>query len=193
MISGTTTLDRARGIPDLRVQVADDLQPVVREERHRRGCRADGCQTGGVPGDLPAAVQDDQHPRGAGDDAAQGGHHRAGRRVDADRPGGRCRQRGAGARRRFAARRSVRRRRLRPRRCPQGFRRRRASAHWWSATAASARRSRPRWSADGLARHRPVRPVHRGVRGARRTDRASTTPTSRSPSGPRIRTATTWW
>ena len=50
----------------------------------------------------------------------------------------------------------------------QGLRRRPASAPWWSATAASDRRSRRRWSPPGSAAHRPVRPVHRGVRGAGR-------------------------
>ena len=39
--------------------------------------------------------------------------------------------------------------------------------------------------------YRALRPVHRGVRGTRRTDHASTTPMSRSPLGPRTRTATT--
>ena len=137
-------------LPDVRVQVADDLQPVVREERHRRRGRAHGRQARGVPRVLPVAVQDEQHPRRAGDHAAQGDHHRAGRRADADRRRGRRGQRGAAAGGRHAARRPVRRRGVRPRRAAQGLRAARASGRSSSATAASARRSRRPWRRPGV-------------------------------------------
>ena len=113
---------RPRRLPDVRLQVADDLQPVVREERHRRRRRADGREAGGVPRVLPVAVQDEQHPRCADHHAAQGDDDRAGRRTDADRRRGRCGQRRARAGGRLAAGRPVRRRGLRPG-CPaQGLR-----------------------------------------------------------------------
>ena len=132
--------DRASRLPHLRLQGPADLQPVVREERHRRRRRADGRQARGVPGVLPAAVQDEQHPRRAGDHAAQGDDHRAGRRAHADRPGRRRGQRGAGAGGRLAARRPVRRRRLRARRPAQGLRA--------AGQAGAGRRQRRRRLAD---------------------------------------------
>ena len=70
---------------------------------------------------------------------------------------------------RHAARRPVRRRRLRPRRRAQGLRCSRASGRSSSATAASARRSRPRWPPRASGRWacstRTPRPPRRSASG----------------------------
>ncbi len=154
--------DRTRRLPDVRLQGANDLQPVVREERHRRGRGADGCPVRRLPRVLPEPVPAHEHPWRARDDAAQGRHHRARRRADPDRDRRRRRQRGAPARGRDAGGRPVRRRRVRARRGAQGFRAR--------GQARARRRQRRRRVTDrGLAGrcghrgHRPVRPQRGGV------------------------------
>ena len=111
-------------------------------------------------------LQAHQHPRRAGDDAAQGRDGRAGRRGHAHRPDRRRLQRDPAAPRRQPARRSVRRRRLRPRHRAQGPDARRARACWCRATAASAARSRRRW-------RRPASPTWRSTTATPRRRRRS--------------------
>ena len=183
---------RAHRLSHRKLQGPDDLQPVVRQDRHRCGGGADGLQARGLSGLPSLAVQAHQHPGRAGDHAAQDRDDGAGRRGDADRAHRRRLQCGAEAARRHAGRRPVRRRRLRARRATQGL------------VAAGQRGARGRQWRRGL-RHRCV-----AGRCGRRQDRALRRQRCRGRSAGRcacgrtirhwrsaparaIRQASTWW
>ena len=95
MISGKTTLIAHLGYPTFAFKAPLIYNPWFEKNDIDAVVVPMGVQARGLPRVLPAAVQADQHPRRAGDDAAQGDHHRAGRRADADRAGGRRGQRRA--------------------------------------------------------------------------------------------------
>ena len=138
---------RAPGISDAHLQVAADLQSVVRQERDRRSRHPHGNQDRGLPRVLPVPLHPHQHPRCAGHHAAQGDHHGAGRRDQPDRGNRRRHQRSLATRRWLPSSRSVRRRRLRPRHAAHRIRPSRKARPRTSETAASDHRSRPHWRA----------------------------------------------
>ena len=112
------------------------------------------CRWGARPRSIPTFLRHGvpplQHPRRAGHDAAQDDDRRTARRGIGDGADRRRVQRREARCRRHAGRRHVRRRRLRSRRAAQGPQARAAHACWWSAPAASARRSLRRWPRPGV-------------------------------------------